>query len=252
MADGRLWWTSHTGFAVQISGPCYIYGNVLLMGDRHDEENGFMKSEFLDYLKNLPLWNGTRYYCFSSAIMDTATGGHLSEERLQRLTRLRTGPGFDAIVDGKAETFKLGKYQISISIKGDIKWKSYSGISQIIEGPVLIESDILFIGPKLCDAPEKSKREFIHTLQSLPKWNRTTFWCRSLALRPVSTDKKRSAHVVVKSAKILQPAEREFRNHQRKFVQELWPHVTDVSAKWASRIRTKWIEKKKAFRNKID
>ena len=74
MADGRLWWTSHAGFAVQIGGPCYIYGNVLLMGDRHDEENGFMKSEFLDYLKNLPLWDGTRYYCFSSAIMDTATG----------------------------------------------------------------------------------------------------------------------------------------------------------------------------------
>ncbi|WP_148204131.1 hypothetical protein [Oleidesulfovibrio alaskensis] len=252
MADGRLWWNSHTGFAIQIGGPCYIYGNVLLMGDRRGEENGFMKSEFLDYLKNFPLWNGTRYYCFSSAIMDTATGGHLSEERLQRLTRLPTAPDFDAIVDGKAETFKLGKYQISISIEGDIKWKSYSGISQIIEGSVLIESDILFIGPKLCDAPEKSKREFIHTLQSLPKWNRTTFWCRSLALQPVSTDKKRSAHVVVKSAKILQPAEREFRNHQRKFVQEMWPHVTDVSAKWASRIRTKWIEKKKAFRNKID
>jgi len=36
MSDGRLWWTSHTGFAVQISGPCYIYGNVLLMGDRRD------------------------------------------------------------------------------------------------------------------------------------------------------------------------------------------------------------------------
>ncbi len=252
MSDGRLWWTSHTGFAVQISGPCYIYGNVLLMGDRRDEENGFMKSEFLDYLKNLPLWNGTRYYCFSSAILDTATGGHPGEERLQRLTHMHTAPVFDAIVDGKAETFKLGKYQISISIEGDIKWKSYSGISQIIEGPVLIESDILFLGPKLCDAPEKSKREFMRTLISLPKWNRTTFWCRSLALQPVLKDNKRSVHVVVESAKIPQPAERDFRNHHRKFGQEMWLYATGVSAKWASRITNKWIQKRKAFRSKID
>ena len=157
---------------------------------------------------------------------------------------MHTAPGFDAIVDGKAETFKLGKYQISISIEGDIKWKSYSGISQIIEGPVLIESDILFIGPKRCDAPEKNKREFIRTLQSLPKWNRTTFWCRSLALQPVSTDKKKSIHVAVERARILQPAERDVRNHQRKFVQEMWPYVTGVSAKWALKIWTKWIEKK--------
>jgi hypothetical protein len=53
---------------------------------------------------------------------------------------------------------RLNEYQISISVEGDIKWKAYSGISQIIEGSVLIESDILFIGPKLCDAPGKSKR----------------------------------------------------------------------------------------------
>ena len=251
MADGRLWWNSHTGFAIQIGGPCYIYGNVLLMGDRHDEENGFMKSEFLDYLKNLPLWNGTRYYCFSSAILDTATGGHLGEERLQRLTRLQTAPGFDTIVDGKAGTFKLGKYQISISIEGDIKWKSYSGISQIIEGSVLIESDILFIGPKLCDAPGKSKREFISTLQSLPKWNRTTFWCRSLALKPVSIEKIRSIHVVAERAKIPQPTKKDLRNHKGKAVQERWPYITGPSAKWVSRIRTKWIEKKNAFWGKI-
>jgi len=251
MPDGRLWWTSHTGFAIQIGGPCYTYGNVLLMGNSHNEENGFMKSEFLDYLKNLPLWNGSRYYCFASAIMDTATGGHLSEERLQRLTHMNNAPGFDVINEGKAETFKLGKYQIDISIEGDIKWKYYSGISQIIEGAVLIESDILFIGPKLRDTPEKSKREFIRTLQSLAKWNRTTFWCRSLALKPALTDKKRAFHVAVESVKVPQPA-RDFRNHQRKFVQEMWPCVAGVSAKWASRIRSKWIEKKQTFRNKID
>ena len=58
-SDGRIWWTSHSGFAIQIGGPCYVLGNVLLIGDRRSEENGFMKSEFLDYLKKLPLWIAT-------------------------------------------------------------------------------------------------------------------------------------------------------------------------------------------------
>jgi hypothetical protein len=84
-SDGRIWWTSHSGFAIQIGGQCYVLGNVLLSGDRRSEENGFMKSEFLDYLKKLPLWNKTQYYWSSSSLMDTATGKHLDAERLQQL-----------------------------------------------------------------------------------------------------------------------------------------------------------------------
>jgi hypothetical protein len=37
-SDGRIWWTSHSGFAIQIGGPCYVLGNVLLIGDRRSEE----------------------------------------------------------------------------------------------------------------------------------------------------------------------------------------------------------------------
>lgn len=89
LSDGRLWWNSHSGFAIQVGGPSYIFGNVLLIGDRCSEENGFMKSEFLDYLKKLPWWNKTQYYCLSSSLMDTATGRRLDPESLQQLPSLR-------------------------------------------------------------------------------------------------------------------------------------------------------------------
>jgi len=251
LADRRLWWTSHSGFAIQIGGPCYICGNVLLMGDRCSEENGFMKSEFLDYLKKLPLWNRTRYYCFSSALMDTATGRHLDEERLQQLAHPRNATGSDAIITGKSEKLQLGRYQISIAIEGDITWKSYAGMNQIVGGPVLIESDILFIGPKLCDTPEESKREFLRTLQSLPKWNQTTILCRSIALKPVITDKKKSVHAAVESARTPRQAERYFRNHQREYAQQIWSQITAYNNKWVEKMKAKWTEKK-AARNKSD
>ncbi len=254
LSDGRLWWTSHSGFAMQIGGPCYIFGNVLLIGDPCSEENGFMKSEFLYYLKKLPLWNETPYYCLSSSLTDTATGRQLDAERLQQVAHPRDATGSDTIMAGKSETFQLGRYQISITAEGDTTWKSYTGMNQIVRGSVLVESDILFIGPKQCNAPEESKIEFLRNLQSFPKWNRTVFWCRSIALRPVSTDKKKSkdVHVAVESVRIPQQAEMHSKNHQREYSQQMWCYITAYSAKWAEKIKTKWVEKKKEFWNKSD
>ena len=55
-ADGRLWWDTHSGFGTQIGGPCFVYGSILVIGTRSNEENGFLKLEFfgLDNIR-LPL-----------------------------------------------------------------------------------------------------------------------------------------------------------------------------------------------------
>ena len=252
LPDGRLWWTSHSGFAIQVGGPCYIFGNVLLIGDPCSEESGFMKSEFLYDIKNLPLWNRTPYYCLSSALMDTATGKKIDADSLQQVVHPRDATGSAPIMAEKSENFQLGRYQISITTEGDTIWKSYTGMNQIVVGSVLVESDILFIGPKLCNAPEESKREFLRNLQSCPKWNRTVFWCRSKALRPVSTDKKKpkDVHAAVESVGTSQHAEINFKNRQRKSPQQMWCYITATGAKWAESIKTKWDEKRKYYRNK--
>lgn len=155
------------------------------MGARCREENGFLYSEFLDYIKKFPLWNRTKYYCLSSALLDTATGRIPSEKRLRQLSVLRYTTSLDSIVSVNVEAFRLGSYQISITSGGDINWKTYSSIQQIIGGPVLIESGILFIGPKSCDAAQEKKQEFLSTLRALPQWHRTTFWSRGMALKLV-------------------------------------------------------------------
>ena len=251
-AERRLWWTSHSGFALQIGGPCYIFGNILLIGDRCSEENGFMKSEFLDHLKKLPLWNKTHYYCLLSSLMSTATGRHLDAERFQKLAHLRNETCSDTVFTGKSEIFQLGRYQISIAPENDSKWESYAGINQIVGGSVLIESHILFLGPKRFNAPEESKREFLRALRAFPKWNRTAFWCRSASLRPVSTDKEesRSVHVSAESMRIPQQAEEYLKNHQREYSQQMWSCITYYSAKWAEKVKINWLQKKKYFWNK--
>jgi hypothetical protein len=186
--------------------------------------------------------------------MDTVTGKHIDADSLQKVAPPLDATGSDTIMAGKSENFQLGRYQISITTEGVTIWKSYTGMNQIVVGSVLVESDILFIGPKLCNAPEESKREFLCNLQSFPKWNRTVFWCRSIALRPVSTDKKKSkdVHVAVESVRIPQQAEMHSKNHQREYSQQMWCYITAYSAKWAEKIKTKWVEKKKEFWNKSD
>lgn len=91
-ADGRLWWDAHSGFGRQTGGPCYIYGNILLMGARCKEENGFFKTEFLDEMRNIPLWNRSRYYCHVSALLDTATGRVIREDSLRQLVPVPCEP----------------------------------------------------------------------------------------------------------------------------------------------------------------
>ena len=109
LSDGRIWWTSHSGVAIQTGGPPYVLGYVLLIGGRRSEEKG----------------------------LDTTTGKQLEAKGLKEL-----GHPHDAICSGtmagKPESFRLGRYQLSITTEGDIRRKSYAGMCQIVESSVLI------------------------------------------------------------------------------------------------------------------
>ena len=182
-ADGRLWWDTHSGFGSQIGGPCFVYGSILVIGTRCNEENGFLKLEFIGTLKKLPLWNRTRYYCFASTLLDVSSGRNISEDRLQQMVSLSsmTSTGSKTMIGDNLGAFRLGQYQITIAPDGVVSWKSCGGTNRIFGGPVLIESDILFMGPRKFDDPQQNKRKFLHSLRALPQWDRTTFWCRSSA-----------------------------------------------------------------------
>ncbi len=61
--NGGICWKAHRGFADRESGKCFIEGNVLFIGPGEETEPGFLKNEFLEYLRQFPQWDRTKYYC---------------------------------------------------------------------------------------------------------------------------------------------------------------------------------------------
>ena len=183
--DRLLWWERHAGFGLQRSGKCFIYGEVLILGRGRREEHGFLIGEFLDRLKKLPVWGKTRYYCFSSDLLDIRTSQSLSDDFLIRTSLLadrnKTDP--KSIKDMQPGLYRLGQYQISVTDKGKISWQTHRGMNRLLRGPCLIESGLLFLAPREEEEGEQKKEEFIGRLEQLPLWNGTIAWGRGLLLR---------------------------------------------------------------------
>ena len=243
-ADGRLWWDAHSGLGKQIGGPCFVYGNMLIFGTRCSEEDGFLKLEFFNQLKRLPFWHKTRYYCFISALMDVSSGTNISEQKLQQLIALsgRTKIDSENMVSESPETFRLWQYQISIAPDGDITWKTCGGMGQIFGGPAIIESDVLFLGPKKFDAPRQNdKRDFLHSLRTLPKWDQTNLWCRSLALKSIlPVERKNPIFSLPKKEKFQQQTRIVPKSHHSKFVKQAWSQLTDYYSNTVDELKARW------------
>lgn len=181
--NGLLWWETHHGFAMQRSGKCFLYNDLLIIGPCSHEEHGYLKGEFLDQLKTLPAWNKTKYYCLSVELLDVTTGRSLSEDFFERMVGLVTikRAGAEAFQDEGPGTFRLDKYQITVDANGRLSWHGYGGKNRVAGGQCIIQSGVLFIGPKEYDKGGQSKQEFLTIIGGLLQWDRTEIWCRSLA-----------------------------------------------------------------------
>ena len=243
-ADRRLWWDSHSGLGKQIGGPCFVYGNMLVLGTRCSEEDGFLKLEFFNQLKRLPFWHKTRYYCFISALMDVSSGTNISEQKLQQLIALsdRTDTDSENMDSGSSGTFRLWQYQISTAAEGDIIWKACGGMGQVFGGPTIIESDVLFLGPKKFDAPrQNNKRDFLHSLRTLPKWDQTNLWCRSLALRPIlPVRKEKQIFSLPKKEMIEQKTRSVPKSHHSEYAKQAWSQITDYYSNTVDELKARW------------
>lgn len=258
-ADGRLWWDAHSGLGKQIGGPCFVFGNMLVLGTRCSEEDGFLKLEFFNQLKRLPVWHETRYYCFISALMDVSSGTNISEHKLQQLIALsdRIDTDSENMVTESPGTFRLWQYQISIAPDGDVIWKTCGGMGQIFGGPVIIESDVLFIGPKRFDDPRKNiKRDFVHTLRNLPKWDQTNLWCRSLALKHIlPVRKENQIFSLPKKEKIQQKTRIVPKSHHSEYAKQTWSQITDYYSNTVDELKARWpkgIILKRKNRRKVE
>lgn len=258
LVDGRLWWDAHFGFAMQRGGPCYVYGNILLMGAMCKEEDGFLKTEFLDEMRNYPIWDRTQFYCPVSALLDTVTGRNVKEKILQQSVCWPCEAS--TIITGKLQRFQLGQYQISIAPDGELSWKSRGGMNRIVTGPGLIESNVLFLCPRNADDHQKNKKQFLRTLHPLPKWDRTPFWCRSLPLKSVWIDGKPPLTIYPKKNGIKsQNKSQRVKKHRSEYAIPPWSKMMDCCSGWVEEAKTRclkmgWLKrgKNREIGNKID
>ena len=183
--NGILWWETHHGLGEQRSGKCFVHDDMLILGVSRHEDIGFLKLEFLDKLHKLPAWNKTRYYCFASELLDVVSGRTVNEDLLDRIFSLADMNAARAkpVTANGPGTFRLEKYQITVAADGQISWQADGGMNRLVGGQCIIKSGVLFIGPQEHDKGDQSNRKFLTKLQGLPRWDRTTIWGRTLALR---------------------------------------------------------------------
>ncbi|MBA4395229.1 MAG: hypothetical protein C0407_16890 [Desulfobacca sp.] len=162
-----------------------MYGDVLILGQWRQEENGLLIGEFLEKIKKLSAWDKTPYYCFASELLDINTGRRLTEDFLKRMSPQvdanQTGPNsVMGLVPGQ---FRLGRYRIIVNDDKEVSWQTFGGMDKVIGGKGLVESNLLFLAPEDSHQTEEGKREFLNHLHQLPQWGGSMAWCPHLILK---------------------------------------------------------------------
>ena len=177
-----LTWVTHIALGAQRSGRCFIVGNILLIGSLDREESGYLKLEFHEQLMKLPPWNKTRYYCFASSLRKVGPEQSLARYLREYLTIDNIGT--ESVNINAPGTFRLERYKISVGENSIISWQTIGELNRTISGKCLIESGILFIGPKENELDEgQSRKIFFNELKLLPQWDKTFAWGHYGSLR---------------------------------------------------------------------
>jgi hypothetical protein len=182
--DVLVRWEHHAPLGMARSGRCYFFGDVLIIGQKSSDEDGFLIGEFLDSLKKMPPWVRTRYYCFAGELLDTATGQGLVDETVERFSSLASRFAHTHAEVARPGAYRLGNYRITVEADHAILWQAYGDLNRIIGGSCSVESNILIIGQREHDEQGEGKHGFFDTLDRLPQWDGTMVWCRGPVLRP--------------------------------------------------------------------
>jgi hypothetical protein len=84
---GEIWWKTHAGFGAARAGKCFIEGNILFLAPHCEaDEASFLKNEFLEYLRKLPKWDRTKFYCTRFEIHECSTASTPKRRRPPGLT----------------------------------------------------------------------------------------------------------------------------------------------------------------------
>ena len=90
----------------------------------------------------------------------------------------------------KAKFYTLGEYKIIETDNGALWWESHTGLSAVKRGKCIIRGDILLIGPIEDEEPGFLKREFLDSLQEVPQWDDTRYYCSNYSVHDVQSGRK--------------------------------------------------------------
>jgi hypothetical protein len=170
-----LTWVSHTAIGAQLSGRCFIIGNILVLGPMEHEEAGFLVLEFFEQLMKLPAWVKTTYYCFASSLRKVGTGKSILSELIEHPYISKIGKTAGKTMGTGAS--RLGSYRITVGENSIISWQTIGELNRMLSGKCIVESGILFIGPKENESEDgQSRREFFAGQKRLRRWDRTFVW----------------------------------------------------------------------------
>ena len=200
--SGDLVWESHFGMGALKEGKCFRKGQILFMGPALNERPGFLKGEFLDELKSLPVWSKTQSYCVGFHVFHSHTGKRVSgfemhcwQKKWVHPTSHKghiqiQNPASEASIEIKYPdkistdiSYSLNHHEIVPMGDGQVIWKKCGAHNRITTGNCLIMEDILFIGPRELEEPGILKKEFHNRLKMLPRWNLTRYYQHGFALR---------------------------------------------------------------------
>lgn len=170
-----LTWMTHMAFGCQRSGKCLILGNILIVFPLDGEEPGYLKLEFHMKQMKLPVWNSTKYYCFAPNLRHAGIEKSLTKHVVEQISANKITQETVKITGPSA--FRLGRRKISVDENSVLSWQAISELNKIIGGTCIIESGILFLGPKKVELlDEGQSRLFYASLKMLSPWAKTIAW----------------------------------------------------------------------------
>lgn len=81
----------------------------------------------------------------------------------------------------KTTFFRLGEHKI-IQAGGALWWEAHTGVGAFKTGRCFVRGNILFLGPSEREEPGYLKREFLESLQALPQWGHTRYYCSTYSM----------------------------------------------------------------------
>jgi hypothetical protein len=163
----ELRWETHFGVGALKEGRCFKKGTILFIGPAENDRPGFLKLEFIDHLKRLPVWTKTKYYCFNLDVYQCRANKKVTKKEMQLWTMEHNldkkhkinsdAPNYmvnlSTMRDSENLHFRLNRYEIIKKKDGRILWNSFIGPAIIANGDCIILEDIIFFLRPLQNKP---------------------------------------------------------------------------------------------------